>query len=464
MQVDLKGSIFVITGKLTKMTRYEAESAIQKVGGKTGKSVTKKTSYLIVGERPSSKYTKAKNMGIPILTEDDFKALIAGKTVEVEEVGAAGDRSVDELLGEVRGAMQGPPTSKMWHELVGLLDACRAEDVGVLTEYIDSYIARWTAESMAKQVGSSVHIEEEDHRRHWYYYYYRRGVQGELRVAPQDWVGQMQQGVDSPKFKIVRALELTDSKMTSTAVTKVINHPALEHLETLELPERLAPSKTLIKTLCNHPTISHLKIGKVDEKTAPGFEEYGKEQGLLTILDLTNLDPAYKLRTEAEICAFLKVPYFSTVASLYLAGGRHYDNYILNQMTNHNVLPNVDHIHCGHGYSSPQFFATVLASSWATKKLKRLGAKELFFHKERERHWAEMFDTSFGGQLEVLDLSGTVAAWNVEKGDQKIAAMFKTYLPEANLLESVDTLILGKWKTDELVEKLAETHPELTVS
>lgn len=72
----LTGKTFVLTGTLPTMTREEATAAIERLGGKVSGSVSKKTSYLVVGEDAGSKLEKAKALGVPILTEQDLRALI----------------------------------------------------------------------------------------------------------------------------------------------------------------------------------------------------------------------------------------------------------------------------------------------------------------------------------------------------------------------------------------------------
>ena len=63
---------FVLTGALSTMTRSEASSQIKALGGKVVSSVSKSTSALIVGDSPGSKYNRAQELGVPILTEDQF--------------------------------------------------------------------------------------------------------------------------------------------------------------------------------------------------------------------------------------------------------------------------------------------------------------------------------------------------------------------------------------------------------
>ena len=70
------GKTFVLTGSLEKYTRNEASSIIEKFGGKTSSSVSKKTDYVLAGEDAGSKLTKAQSLGVKILTEEEFEKLI----------------------------------------------------------------------------------------------------------------------------------------------------------------------------------------------------------------------------------------------------------------------------------------------------------------------------------------------------------------------------------------------------
>lgn len=71
-----QGMTFVLTGTLERYTRDEAAAIIESFGGKVSGSVSKKTTYVLAGENAGSKLTKANDLGIPVLTEEDFEALI----------------------------------------------------------------------------------------------------------------------------------------------------------------------------------------------------------------------------------------------------------------------------------------------------------------------------------------------------------------------------------------------------
>ncbi len=69
------GKTFVLTGSLEKYSREQASEIIEKFGGKTSSSVSKKTSYVLAGEDAGSKLTKAQNLGVQIITEEDFEKM-----------------------------------------------------------------------------------------------------------------------------------------------------------------------------------------------------------------------------------------------------------------------------------------------------------------------------------------------------------------------------------------------------
>jgi DNA ligase (NAD+) len=70
------GWTFVFTGALRHFTREQAEALVRELGGKASGSVSRQTSYVVVGESPGSKYQKALQLGVPVLTEEQFLQMV----------------------------------------------------------------------------------------------------------------------------------------------------------------------------------------------------------------------------------------------------------------------------------------------------------------------------------------------------------------------------------------------------
>lgn len=71
-----EGKTFVLTGTLSAMSRDEAKEKVRSLGGEIAESVSSKTSYVVAGENPGSKYDKAKKLGVHILTEQEFLKIL----------------------------------------------------------------------------------------------------------------------------------------------------------------------------------------------------------------------------------------------------------------------------------------------------------------------------------------------------------------------------------------------------
>ena len=69
------GKTFLFTGTLAAFSREEARDLVESLGGKTASSVSRKVDFVVVGEAPGSKSDKAKELGIRLLTEDEFRKM-----------------------------------------------------------------------------------------------------------------------------------------------------------------------------------------------------------------------------------------------------------------------------------------------------------------------------------------------------------------------------------------------------
>ena len=93
----LEGMTIVVTGTLPNFSRDEAKEAIITRGGKASGSVSKKTDYLVAGENAGTKLDKAESLGVPVLDEDGFRALLAGSLGDgTAEDGALEDEAAED--------------------------------------------------------------------------------------------------------------------------------------------------------------------------------------------------------------------------------------------------------------------------------------------------------------------------------------------------------------------------------
>ncbi|MCS7223002.1 MAG: NAD-dependent DNA ligase LigA [Armatimonadetes bacterium] len=72
----LRGKVVVFTGELTSWTRGQAEALVRKLGGRAASGVSRQTDFVVVGQNPGSKAQKARDLGVTMLTEEEFKALV----------------------------------------------------------------------------------------------------------------------------------------------------------------------------------------------------------------------------------------------------------------------------------------------------------------------------------------------------------------------------------------------------
>ena len=80
----LDGLTFVVTGKLERFSREEIQERLRDLGANVTSSVSRKTDYLVAGEKAGSKLERAQSLGIPVLSEEDLLVFLRDRGVEID--------------------------------------------------------------------------------------------------------------------------------------------------------------------------------------------------------------------------------------------------------------------------------------------------------------------------------------------------------------------------------------------
>ena len=260
MRIELEGTTFCVTGNFDNhQNTRTVEAELRAKGGKTQKSMGLKVEVLIFGSGWSGKTDTARDRGLPILREAELDRLLADGYVEIDFEPPSvdgGDASLDELLGEARGALAKNPGPRTWDALVRVIDQCDADQVGALTDYVFDHLERWPERERL------------------------------LCSAPRDWIATMLRGEDSPAYRLVRRLDLGEVDAKTTAFKKLLGCESLCHVDALDIAVDKKLTKTAFKALAQAEhlsTVRDLTVGYFEDDWARALDEGDAMADLHTI-------------------------------------------------------------------------------------------------------------------------------------------------------------------------------------
>lgn len=261
MKISLQDTYFCVTGNFeTFKNRGAVESALKRGGAKITKSMGLKTQVLAFGSGYTQKTEVARDRGLPVIREPDLLKLIEHGEVEVEfesaQEKAQGEKSLDALLGEVRGVLGLAPSRKMWSQLVELVDACSQEQLEPLVAYIEDHTGRWS---------------EREQR---------------LCVAPKHWLANMGTGLDSPAYRLVRHLNLDELNIKTTSLKNMLGCESLVNVQRLNLAVSKALTKTAFAALGKSQRfveLKHLALGHFEADWVRSLDAGGALSSLRTL-------------------------------------------------------------------------------------------------------------------------------------------------------------------------------------
>lgn len=444
-KLDIKGAIFSFAGTFTTMTHAQLEERLLAKGAHITRNPSAKTDFMVAGTDPAGvHYTSALGLGIPVVSEHQILAALRGESVFIDLLEEGGSEDANALFGEVRGMLHGQaPSAKLWQELTQVLDRCPIVRQEALASYIDDFFSKWRADGEMKNlVGYPLDLDSVRHQRvvggYWNY-----GVPGELRVAPEAWVGELSQGVDAPKLALVRAIDLVWANTNGRTISKLLEHPRLTALDTLHLPLGKPLTRQLIQTLCKSPTLEKIKclmVGDLLERTGAWFLEAGNFPSALERFDVTQ----YHAHLTWE---FLQAPYFDNLTSLAL-NRVHIEPFLETtpRFPEHMVLRD----------PSGEQIEAMLSHQGVANHSRRFTTNNLSLE-----HWQELFALDVDVDLELLEVtpSSSHLPWFIERE----SGFIQEIILESPLLRRVEQLSLGP--LGELLDRdaLTRAHPHLTL-
>lgn len=445
VRVVLDGSKVVVVGRFVGWKIANLRKAIVAGGATVVTSMSAEVDFMISGEGSSQQGAEALNMGIPILAEEHIRELLAMGEVTLaalhSTIGPEG------LFGELRALFHRheSPSAWLWQEVTKLLDMACDEELEAMVAYVETSLERSATTGMMEGIrGGALPLlspfdEGQSLDSSW-----EHGMLGEVRVAPGRWVGELYQGHESPKFSLLRGLDLGSSNLGASAVEKILTHPQLDRLEHLVTPLGKAPSKRLIETFCDSPWLERLKSLRLSHG-ARSFESWfvraGTSPGALRSFDLSQ----YHASLSWEC---LEAPYFERLESLSMW------DYHLNVFMRQ---PRVSVAHLTLHEVSFKQVVTALENPLIHQPLKTLRVAN--YH---SADWKTFFELDYEGKLERLDIGKPVPYQrrNMLRYGGKV---LQKLLVSSSLLSQVSTLALGVWRDLIREEEVLEAHPHLTI-
>lgn len=225
MGINFKDKVCVITGTLPGMSRRQASARLKLAGARVSGAVSSKTDYLIAGSGVGSKMEDARMRGITVLNAEQMLAALEGRAQEAEALAtpapAKQEVALNDALVELRQLLYDTPDQSVWKQITALLDACPEASLPMAVDYVNSLVQHWPSELP---------------RNSRYRRYRPDGPPDqELRAAPRRWQEQMTRGEDSPKFKVLRLLEIHNGKVTGKMAMNLLSCAQLQNLRYLSL-------------------------------------------------------------------------------------------------------------------------------------------------------------------------------------------------------------------------------------
>lgn len=425
MKISIEGTTFTIKGNLSVHGSAKKLGArLVAAGGSVKSSITPATQVFILGE--SWAYTPEgvrEKYGIPVLDEDQVTVLLSTGELEVEL--STQSQTLDGVLGDVRGLLDGELSAARWQALTELIDTCSGEELPALVEYIDAQLDRREAHP---------------------------GFDAKPLTAPASWLLAACKGDRSPKYQIARSITLGRNKMNSTVASKLLKEDVFPKLRALDV--RVSkPSASLFKAIAKAPVAPRL--------TTMGLTQF-QDKNLKGLIDDHGLDQLTHLQVQyhkgdydrSALEALLTSSWCERVTTLTVSGFARGFAEILEGTQG--SLPNLKHVIVNQAHMS---FGPDSAS--LIQLFRPLESIKLRYWFAIDHEYVEEFCQQTFDHIALLDLGGLEIhhpslpdAQVPEAHIEQWIAKLVDILPGSPLAKSVRSLALGRWAAPQLIDAI----------
>jgi hypothetical protein len=445
MRVLLSEQKLCVTGKFKDFPNKSAmERAIHDAGGATTPSLNAATTGLIVGAGSLSVAERGAMRGLVLLSEDELALLLTQGFIEITGAEQPEQAPRDALIGELR-AQLGAPSSEAWSEIIALVDRCPADQLGELVDYITPQLDRWIMSVDVRWVPTTEDVAE---RREWL----AAMPLGELRVAPLSWLMNMLQGVDSPKYRLVRAIHLTDLGVKNADAIKLLGCASLTNLRYLDLGARNTYAQNMWKTLRLAPSTKTLERLCIHEVRDAHVKALDGEHHLHSLRAI-NIKYFEHLFDDAALRALCCTSWASTITALKIID-RHEPLIILSD--DPALLPCLTRIELEDSSSSLSSLPQLMSSLRPCHTLAL--CCRTFMPSELSLRTLCALTPDVSTSLDISQLTIKEDPQNpkrTQRAHQCLAEYLLQYLPGSPLLKKIPQIKLGRWWTKELADAIA---------
>lgn len=247
IKLEVSGSIFTAGGRFRQgRSKHDIARLVEAAGGEFLDQISARADCFIAGSHARGKLDRARARGLIIIDEDQLQELVEHGELELDDSPTiARDFDFGRAISELRSALDGPPTSGVWTDILEIFERCEPDRLEHLVAYAEPFLNRWDALSLPAWEPPREHDLLEHETPEW-----RACLPtSELRVAPPGWLLEMAHASYSPKHSIVRALNLEGMRINSTIGQRILENPHLQKITWLNLGGRNKFTKTFYAKL-----------------------------------------------------------------------------------------------------------------------------------------------------------------------------------------------------------------------